>query len=63
MICVAVSEVTQEVLLQHHHDELHRRVVVVEHDDLVQLGRLDALLLLFGDDRALAVLATGQHRA
>ena len=33
-------EVVLEVFLQHHHDELHRRVVVVEQHDLVHRRRL-----------------------
>ena len=55
-------DIPQEVFLQYQDDELHRRVIVVEHHDLEQLGRLDALFLAFGDDRALAFVAPRRVR-
>ena len=56
-------EIALEVLLQHHHDELHRRVVVVEQDHLVHPRRLGLLRLALDDDRSLPVVGTGAGRS
>ena len=42
-------QIVAEVLLQHHDHELHRRVVVVEQNDLVQPRRLGPRDLAFDD--------------
>ena len=55
-------EVLVEILLQHHDDELHRRVVVVEQDHLVHLRRRCLLRPALENDRVAVVrpgLATG----
>ena len=45
-------------LLQHHDDELHRGVVVVEQDHLEHRRRLGLLRLSLGNNRSLAVVGT-----
>src|SRR5664280_3883934 len=52
-------EIAVEIFLQHHHDELHRRVVVVEQDHLVHPRRLGLLGLALDDNRTLAVIRAG----
>jgi hypothetical protein len=55
-------DVMVEVLLKHADDEFHRRVVVVEHDDLVHRRRLGARRLPL-HYRGTVVTAAWRHRA
>mgnify|MGYP003351263957 CR=1 FL=1 len=53
-----------EELLQHDHHKLHRRVVVIQHHYLVELGFLDPRLCFFrGKARAFFCLAAICHRS
>ena len=52
-------EVAFEILLQDHHDELHRRVVIVEQDNLVHRRRDHLGGLAFDDDSPVALLGPG----
>jgi hypothetical protein len=56
-------EIAVEIFLQDHHDELHRRVVVVEQDDLVHPRRLGLLRLALDDHGSLTVVGTGDRRS
>jgi len=43
MICVAVSKSLAKKLLNHHHYELHGREIIIQHQNLEHLGRLNPL--------------------
>ena len=53
-------DIVTEIFLQHQNNKLHWREIVVEHHDLIELGRLNRQFFMLGRTAAPAHLPMGR---